>query len=65
MCRGLTDDGYTMSAAFLCDLTPDERFGHEYAMLGTAAGLGVILGPLVGAGPSLSSRCLIVPLIVV
>jgi hypothetical protein len=51
---GLSDAATTISLAILGDLSLEWEIGTNYGKLGGFQGIGVILGPLVGAGSSFS-----------
>src|SRR5213080_4816457 len=47
---GLTSASITAAGAYVADVTPEDKRAAGFAILGTAFGLGFVLGPALG-GP--------------
>jgi DHA1 family tetracycline resistance protein-like MFS transporter len=45
---GITSASYPTGAAYIADVTPEERRAAKFGMLGAAFGIGFIVGPAVG-----------------
>jgi DHA1 family tetracycline resistance protein-like MFS transporter len=47
---GACGANYSTASSFLADITPPERRAQAFGAIGAAAGLGFVIGPLVGGG---------------
>lgn len=47
---GITAATYSTATAFISDITPPEKRGARFGLIGACFGVGFVVGPLIGAG---------------